>query len=145
MHDIGKPIIPGWDAMTLAQRDEARHRQYEQFIVRHPGGETEGRDPRKIPRDELAALAEPMPVLRAIRAKCIDCCCYQISEVAKCTAINCPLWPFRMGTNPWRAPASEAKRAAATEAGKRLAALRTVQGETEPDPTCPPTWTALSD
>jgi hypothetical protein len=47
--------------------------------------------------DELATLAEPMPVLRAIRAKCIDCCYYRISEVARCTAINCPLWPFRHG------------------------------------------------
>jgi hypothetical protein len=27
------------------------------------------------------------------------------------TAINCPLWPFRMGTNPWRAPISEERRA----------------------------------
>jgi hypothetical protein len=112
MYEIGKPIIPGWDAMTLAQRDEARHRQYEQFIARTPNGETEGRDPRKIPREELATLAEPMPVLKAIRMKCLDCCCYQISEVARCTAVNCPLWPFRMGTNPWRAPVSEERRAA---------------------------------
>jgi hypothetical protein len=133
MHDIGRPIIPGWDAMTLAQRDEARRRQYEQFIVRHPSGETEGRDPRKIPRDELATLAEPMPVLRAIRAKCIDCCYYQISEVARCTAINCPLWPFRMGTNPWRAPASEAQRRSAFKRGPGTENPGNGRGKSEED------------
>ena len=34
---------------------------------------------------------------RAIRAKCLDCCCWQSAEVRQCTAKNCPLYPFRMG------------------------------------------------
>ena len=63
-------MIPGFAEMTLAERAEARARQREQFIVRQPSGETEGRDPRRIEPDELATLHEPMPVLRAIRAKC---------------------------------------------------------------------------
>jgi hypothetical protein len=126
-------MIPGFADMTLAERAEARARQHEQFIVRHPTGETEGRDPRRIERDELATLHQPLPVLKAIRAKCLDCCCHQEAEVRRCTAINCPLWPFRMGTNPWRAPPSEARRAAAAEAGRRLASLRTVQGENDED------------
>jgi hypothetical protein len=105
-------MIPGVAEMTLAERAEARARQHAQFVVRHPDGGTEGRDPRRIGRDELATLHEPMPVLKAIRAKCIDCCRGAVSEVAKCTAINCPLWPFRMGANPWRAPVSEERRAA---------------------------------
>lgn len=44
---------------------------------------------------------EQMSPLRAIRAKCLDCSCYQISEVRLCQAINCPLWPFRAGRHPW--------------------------------------------
>jgi hypothetical protein len=34
---------------------------------------------------------------KAIRLKCLDCCCGQPSEVRKCLAENCPLWRFRMG------------------------------------------------
>lgn len=34
---------------------------------------------------------------RAIRLKCLDCCCGQSVEVRRCTAINCPLWRFRLG------------------------------------------------
>jgi hypothetical protein len=42
------------------------------------------------------------PVLKAIPAKCLDCCCYQETEVRKCIAVGCALWPSRMGTNPLR-------------------------------------------
>lgn len=34
---------------------------------------------------------------KAIRLKCLDCCCGQAAEVRKCTAVNCSLWRFRMG------------------------------------------------
>ncbi len=34
---------------------------------------------------------------QAIRAKCLDCCCGQHGEVRRCTAMNCPLWRFRLG------------------------------------------------
>jgi hypothetical protein len=67
------------------------------------GGELIGRDPRKIERGILERHHPAMPVLSAIRAKCLDCCVWQESEVRKCTAIACALWPFRMGTNPHRA------------------------------------------
>lgn len=40
--------------------------------------------------------------LRAIRMKCLDCCCGQISEVRNCPCTNCSLHPFRMGNNPYR-------------------------------------------
>lgn len=33
----------------------------------------------------------------AIRIYCIECCCYQPSEVAKCHSVNCPLYRYRMG------------------------------------------------
>lgn len=38
--------------------------------------------------------------MRAIRRKCLDCCCYQPKEVTLCTATNCPLFPYRMGKRP---------------------------------------------
>ena len=40
--------------------------------------------------------------IKAIRAKCIDCCCGQLPEVKLCDAVDCPLHPFRMGKNPYR-------------------------------------------
>lgn len=40
--------------------------------------------------------------IKAIRAKCLDCCCDQSNEVKLCPAEDCPLWPFRMGKNPFR-------------------------------------------
>ena len=50
---------------------------------------------------------KPQSPLRAIRAKCLDCSCYQISEVRLCEAIKCPLWPFRAGKHPWHALAQK--------------------------------------
>ena len=41
-------------------------------------------------------------VLRAIRLKCYECSCYQSNEVRDCIVTNCPLYPFRLGKNPFR-------------------------------------------
>lgn len=38
---------------------------------------------------------------KVIRAKCTDCVCGQIAEIRKCTCAGCPLWPYRMGKNPF--------------------------------------------
>ena len=35
---------------------------------------------------------------KAIRLKCLDCCCGQAKEVRLCPQKTCPLWTFRMGT-----------------------------------------------
>ena len=40
---------------------------------------------------------------RAIRAKCLDCCCGQVKEVRLCPSETCALWPYRRGKNPARA------------------------------------------
>lgn len=34
---------------------------------------------------------------RAIRLKCLDCCCGSAYEVRLCPAKTCPLWRFRLG------------------------------------------------
>lgn len=39
--------------------------------------------------------------IKAIRAKCLDCCCWQKSEVKNCEIITCALYPYRMGHNPY--------------------------------------------
>ena len=38
--------------------------------------------------------------IKAIRAKCLDCCCGHPSEVRECMAKNCALYPYRMGKRP---------------------------------------------
>jgi len=38
--------------------------------------------------------------LRAIRAKCLDCCGGSAREVALCEIENCPLFPYRFGKRP---------------------------------------------
>ena len=40
--------------------------------------------------------------LKALRLRCLDCCCGSALEVRRCSAVACPSWPFRMGTNPFR-------------------------------------------
>ena len=35
--------------------------------------------------------------IKAIRQNCIECMGFQAREVAECTGIHCPLYPFRMG------------------------------------------------
>ncbi len=35
---------------------------------------------------------------KAIREKCMDCCCWQQREVRLCEAVNCPIHPYRMGS-----------------------------------------------
>ena len=75
------------------------------FLEKSPyeadGGNLIGRDPRSIPKEQWLENQNEFPIgLKAIRANCIDCCCYQVSEVRKCVCTHCPLWPFRLGFVP---------------------------------------------
>lgn len=36
--------------------------------------------------------------VKAVREKCMDCCCWESTEVRRCNIVKCPLHPFRMGT-----------------------------------------------
>ena len=40
--------------------------------------------------------------VKAIRAKCLNCCCGSSNEVKLCPVNDCALWPFRFGKNPYR-------------------------------------------
>lgn len=35
---------------------------------------------------------------KAIRLKCLDCCCGNSAEVRRCPVESCPLWRYRMGS-----------------------------------------------
>jgi len=40
--------------------------------------------------------------LKAIRAKCLDCCGGSSTEVKLCEISDCPLFPYRFGKKPVR-------------------------------------------
>ncbi len=67
-------------------------------------GQAIGRDPREMAPEDLKAVGHNRkPVLQALRERCIDCCAGSPQEVRLCVAVACAAWPFRMGTDPWRA------------------------------------------
>ena len=41
------------------------------------------------------------PILRVLRAKCVDCCGGNEAEVRRCHITDCDLWPYRLGKNPF--------------------------------------------
>jgi len=81
-------------------------------------GDPEGDDPRRLTAEEFQTMGiVPKSFGRAIRAKCLQCCCGSPPEVRSCILVSCPLWPYRMGSNPFRKP-----RALSEEQRKRAAA-----------------------
>ena len=65
-------------------------------------GELIGKHPIEMSSDFLPLKFRAQNPLKAIREKCLDCCCGNAAEVRKCVAIDCALWPFRLRTNPFR-------------------------------------------
>ena len=41
--------------------------------------------------------------IKSIRAKCLDCSCFQPKEVRLCPCVDCSIYPYRMGTRPSKA------------------------------------------
>ena len=62
----------------------------------------EGFNPRKYSSELLneAGYSQTTP-LDAIKAHCLECCGYSKSEALKCVSLECPLYLYRKGTNPW--------------------------------------------
>ena len=40
--------------------------------------------------------------LKAMRKKCLDCCCGSSREVELCQVADCALYPYRLGKHPTR-------------------------------------------
>lgn len=45
-------------------------------------------------------VPEKISYSKAIRAKCLECCCGQVKEVALCEVKDCHLFPYRFGCGP---------------------------------------------
>jgi hypothetical protein len=65
------------------------------------GGQKVGKLPGSVSVNHLRLLGHPESPIRAIRSKCLDCSGGAASEIRKCVAVNCALWAFRMGSNPF--------------------------------------------
>ena len=88
-------------------------------------GKEQGRDPRKMSVAELEAAGQvQMPLGRAVRLFCVECCGGSPSEAGKCVATDCQLWPFRMKANPWRKPKIMTEERKAAMLKGRKASLR---------------------
>ena len=55
-------------------------------------------------------IDRPLTRSRAIRQKCLECCCNFAPGVRNCHIYDCTLWPWRMGRVPKNAPTEPAKR-----------------------------------
>ena len=113
--------------MNVSRADRLKTFEMHGYETVH--GERVGRDPREMSLADLAALGhEKTPLLKAVRAKCLDCCSGQQSEVRKCTSFDCPLWPFRMRWNPF---VSHEANPAAAERFRRMRDEAQLSGEDE--------------
>lgn len=63
----------------------------------------------------MLSMKSKMTRSRAIRAKCLDCVCDQVSEVKECPSKACPLWPYRMGGTPTDTELEETQKLIAKE------------------------------
>jgi hypothetical protein len=115
---------------TREEKDAARAILLEVSPYEADGGELIGRDPRKIPVEEFerAGIQSTMVGgggLDVVRARCLDCCGEQESEVRKCVAVACVNWPYRLAANPFRKQnLSDEDREARRARGQALAARR---------------------
>jgi hypothetical protein len=110
------------------------------------GGNLVGRDPRHMGKTALQAAGfRPMTPMEVIRAKCLDCCASSAQEVRYCVAVDCPSWPYRMGSNPFRPPVSEERKAKlrANTLKARVALTKPI-GEPYPD-TVDDSWLPADD
>lgn len=46
------------------------------------------------------SVVKKLTPIKAIRQKCLDCCCWSYEEVKKCEMVECTLHPYRLGKRP---------------------------------------------
>jgi hypothetical protein len=104
---------------------EAENEQWSPYLTDGAGRKCVGRDPMAIKTDILTASGHPRRSTRQLvsafikssdgdchqlekvrchgdvrRYACLPCVDDNAAEVGRCSTINCPFWPYRMGKNP---------------------------------------------
>lgn len=116
--------LPCEKRMTLAETRMV-HETWKRILA-------EGRDGSA--REDLEAMGhDPRSPLSAARLKCRECMGGALGEIEKCSAPECPLWPFRSGKNPWVDPMelSDEERERRRERARALSSRRA-----DVEPTC---------
>lgn len=75
--------------------------------------------PEALSRQDLLSLGHQPGALRAIRRNCIQCQGGAEAEVRRCTQTWCPLWPYRMSSDPFRRREMNVEKRAAAAARMR--------------------------
>ena len=83
-------------------------------------------DPRTMTPDDWRRVGyredDKLPLGPSVRRYCVEVCMGgSPKETLLCENAGCPLWPFRMGSNPWRKPPSQAQ----VESARRMTRQRT--------------------
>ena len=73
-------------------------------------------------------------ILKAIREKCLDCCCGQANEVKECVSAKCPLHSLRFGKDPTKRVLSPEEKARRAELMRTVVENRRKQQESEDEP-----------
>ena len=68
----------------------------DKYVTAMPDGSEEGVHPDSLEKGDFPRVDS---IYSVIRNKCLDCA-YSATEVRKCTAYKCPLWPYRLGRKP---------------------------------------------
>lgn len=48
----------------------------------------------------MSKSSKPTP-LKAIKKHCKECSNFELKEIRECPVLDCPLYPFRLGKNPY--------------------------------------------
>ena len=60
-----------------------------------------GRSVGKARKEGKVSMKETvLTPMKAIRLKCLDCCCGNVVEVRECACNHCSLYPYRFGRRP---------------------------------------------
>ena len=116
MKKIIKKIIKAPEAVEVAHEEPTLYDEIQELIKEMDDDYEDASD--TIDVSSKNSIRSP---LKAIRKNCI-LCIGSIREVPNCTAEkSCPLFPFRMGKNPFRTPrvVTDEQREAARERFKR--------------------------
>lgn len=60
-------------------------------------------------KSQLSGSENRISPSKAIRLKCLDCCCGSTTEVMFCPCKDCSLWVFRFGRNPYSTRGSKSQ------------------------------------
>jgi hypothetical protein len=71
------------------------------LLLYGPNGRKWGRNPKQLTPEDLEAEGiKRMPVFEVMQAMCHTC--RDPDEVVVCSRTDCPLWPYRLGFDPWK-------------------------------------------